>query len=137
MAGGFVHGKDSVFTLATKDITAWVDSLAFSQSVETAETSCMGVEAKTYISGLSDATISFSGKYDSVAVTGPDAVISAQVGADVTCAWIFGPEGSASGSEKYSGNCYVTSYEVSAPLGDVVAYSAELQITGPITKGVY
>lgn len=133
----FVHGKDSVFTINAVPLTAFLDSAALSNSVDMAESSTMGVEAKTYVSGLSDSTISISGKYDSTAVSGPDVVLNGLVGGDAAVAFEFGPEGGTTGKVKYGGNCFLTAYNVSAPIGDVVAFTAEFQTTGAVTKGTY
>jgi hypothetical protein len=133
----FVHGKNSVFTIASEELTSFLDSVELSFSVDTAETTTLGVEAKTYLSGPSDGTISLSGKYDSTATTGPDATLQAIIGSETASAWEYGPEGDASGDVKYSGNGFLTGYKVTSPVGDVVAFTADIQITGAVTKGTY
>lgn len=133
----FVHGKDSVFTVNSKDLSAFLTQADLGNEVGLAETSTMGVEAKTYISGLSDATISIAGFYDSTGTTGPDAVLNALVGSDSSTTFEYGPEGGTTGKVKYSGSCFLTSYQISAPVGDVVAFSGDFQVTGAITKGTY
>lgn len=133
----FVHGKDSTVKVAGTDLTTFVTDVALDQSVDVAETSTMGAEAKSYISGLSDATISITGRYDSTVTTGPDAVISGVVGGDTTTTWEFGPEGNTTGKEKYSGAGFLTTYNISAPVGDVVGFTMEIQVSGAITKATY
>lgn len=130
----FIHGKDSYFEIDSDDLTAFLTDVSLSTSFDTAETSTMGTEAKTYIQGMSDATISISGRYDSTASTGPDAVLNGLTGA---VPFEFGPEGGANGNVKYSGSCIKTGYNVSAPIGDVVAFTAEFQVTGVVTKGTF
>lgn len=133
----FVHGKDSVFTLDSAALTAYLTDVAFNNSVDMAETSVMGLEAKTYLSGLSDGTISLTGRYDSTAVSGPDVKLNGLVGLDTPVTFEYGPEGGTTGKVKYSGSCFLTAYNVSSPLGDIVAFTAELQITGAVVKGTY
>lgn len=133
----FVHGKDSVFTVNTKELSAYLTQADISNSVDMAETSTMGSEAKSYVSGLSDATISIAGFYDSTGTTGPDAVLNALVGGDSSTTFEYGPEGGTSGKVKYSGNCFLTSYNVTAPVGDVVGFAADFQVTGAVTKTTY
>lgn len=133
----FVHGKDSVFTIDSDNLTAYLTAVDFPQSVDVAETSTMGSEAKSYLSGMSDATISIAGRYDSTASTGPDAVLNGLVGGDTATTFEYGPEGSANGKVKYSGSCFLTGYSVSSPVEDIVAFTAEFQVTGAITKGTY
>jgi hypothetical protein len=133
----FVHGKDAALTVNSVVLTTYLTGFDFDQMVDMAETSTMGLEAKTYISGLSDATFSIAGRYDSTAVTGPDVALSALVGSDTSTTFEAGPEGSTTGKVKYSGSCFLTSYRISADVGDVVAFTAEFQCTGAITKAAY
>jgi len=138
----FTHGKGAVFKIdnsggTLQTLTAYVDSIDFNNTVDTAETTTMGSEVKTYLSGQSDATLSISGKWDSTASTGPDAVLNGLIGLEATSTFEVGPEGSTTGKVKYTGECFLTSYVVSAPVGDVVTFTADFQVTGAITKTTY
>ena len=138
----FVHGKGAAFKIdnaggTLQTLTSYLDSIDFSNSVDTAETTTMGAEAKTFLSGQSDATFSISGKYDSTATTGPDDILNGLIGLETTSSFEIGPEGAATGKAKYSGECFLTSYVVSAPVGDVVTFTADFQVTGTITKGTF
>lgn len=133
----FVHGKSAVFKLddsggTLRDLSSYLDDLGFPRDIETAETTTFGVSggAKTYITGLNDATISISGKFDSTA----DGYLAGVIGQAATLSFEYGPEGSAGGKVKYLGECIMTSYEVSASVGDVVTASADFQVTGQITR---
>lgn len=133
----FVHGKSAVFKLddsggTLRDLSAYLDDLSFPRDIETAETTTFGVagSAKTYIVGLSDATISISGKFDATA----DGYLAGVVGQSATLSFEYGPAGSTGGNVKYTGECIMTSYEVSASVGDVVTASADFQVTGQITR---
>jgi hypothetical protein len=138
----FVHGKGAAFSIdnaagSPVTLTAYIDSIDLSQSVDTAESTTMGAEAKTYLSGQSDGTLSITGKYDSTASTGPDVTLAGLVGLETTSTFEYGPEGGTAGKIKYSGECFLTAYTVSAPVGDVVTFTADFQLTGAITKGTY
>lgn len=136
----FVHGKSAVFKLddsggTLRDLSTYLDDIGFPRDIETAETTTFGVagSAKTYIVGLSDATISISGKFDATA----DGYLAGVVGNSATLSFEYGPAGSTGGNVKYSGECIMTSYEVSASVGDVVTASADFQVTGQITRGTW
>lgn len=136
----FVHGKSAVFKLddsggTLRDLSSYLDDLSFPRDIETAETTTFGVagSAKTYITGLSDATISISGKFDATA----DGYLAGVIGQAATISFEYGPAGSTAGNVKYSGECIMTSYEVSASVGDVVTASADFQVTGQITRGTW
>lgn len=133
----FVHGKSAVFKLddsggTLRDLSSYLDDLSFPRDIETAETTTFGVagSAKTYITGLSDATISISGKFDATA----DGYLAGVIGQSATLSFEYGPAGSTGGNVKYTGECIMTSYEVSASVGDVVTASADFQVTGQITR---
>jgi hypothetical protein len=138
----FVHGKGAAFKIdnaagTLQTLTAYIDNIDFPQTVDVAESTTMGAEAKTYLSGQSDATISISGKYDSTASTGPDVVLQGLIGLETTSTFEYGPEGGAPTKVKYSGECFMTGYNISAPVGDVVTFTADFQVTGAITKGTF
>ena len=134
----FRHGKSTVFKVdnsggSLTDITNTLTDVSFPRSVDTAETSAFGDSAKTYIVGLSDATVSVSGNYDATV----DAHLAGVLGQAATLSFEYGPEGSTSTFVKYTGECILTSYEKSGAIGDVVTYSAEFQVTGAVTRDVY
>jgi hypothetical protein len=134
----FRHGKSTVFKVDNSggtltDISNTLTDVSFPQTVETAETTSFGSSAKTYIVGLTDSTISVSGNWDATV----DAHLAAILGQAATVTFEYGPEGSTSTYIKYSGEAIVTSYEKSGAIGDVVSYSAELQVTGAVTRGTY
>jgi len=131
----FVHGKSAVFKLdnasgSLVDYSSYLEDISFPRSVETAETTTFGSSAKSYITGLTDATISLSGKFDATA----DSTIAAVVGQSATLSFEYGPAGSTGGNVKYLGECILTSYEVGATVGDAVTASVELQVSGAITR---
>ena len=134
----FVHGKNAFFSLedsvpTVRTLSSYIEDIGFPRSIETAETTSFGSAAKTYITGLTDATISISGRFDSTA----DGYLTSVLGQTTTIAWVYGPAGNTSGYVKYSGSAIMTSYEVSATVGDVVTASFELQVTGAITRGTF
>ena len=134
----FRHGKSTVFKVdnnagSLTDISNTLTDVSFPQSVDTAETSAFGSSAKSYVVGLSDATLSVSGNFDATV----DAHLAAIVGKADSVSFEYGPEGSTAGFVKYTGEALMTSYEKSGAIGDVVTYSAEFQVTGAITRGTY
>lgn len=134
----FVHGKSTVFKLddsggTLNDISAYLMEVSFPESVETADVTAFGASAKSYIVGLKDTTISLTGKWDATF----DGYIAGVLGQAASLSFEYGPAGSGSGSVKYTGECYVTSYNIGSPVGDAVSASVELQVTGAVTRGTY
>lgn len=136
----FVHGKTAVFKIddsggTLRDISAYLNDVGFPRNIDTAETTTFGVSgsSKTYIVGLNDATISISGLFDATA----DGYLAGVLGQSATLSFEYGPAGSTGGYVKYSGECIMTSYEVSAAVGDAVQATAQFQVTGSITRGTW
>jgi len=134
----FVHGKSAVFKLDNSggtltDISNVLESVSLPRQIDTAEVSTFGSSAKSYVVGLTGATISVSGKYDATV----DAHLSAVLGQAASLSFEYGPAGSGSGAVKYTGEALVTSYEVSAGVADALTFSLELQVTGAVTRGTY
>tara|TARA_R100001460_G_scaffold24786_1_gene49772 strand:+ start:10060 stop:10470 length:411 start_codon:yes stop_codon:yes gene_type:complete len=134
----FTHGKDSVFKLdnasgSLTDISAFVNSVDFPETADVAETSVLGASSKSYIVGLKDSTIAIAGLWDSTV----DGILGAVVGQSATLSYEYSPEGTSSGKIKYTGEAILTSYSQSSPVGDVVSYSADFQVSGDVTRGTH
>ena len=134
----FVHGKDSSFKLdnsggALTDVSTYINSVDFPQTADVAETTTLGSGNKTYIVGLKDSTISIAGLWDATA----DAIFGAVVGQSATLSFEYSPEGTGSGKIKYTGECILTSYAKNSPVGDVVSYSADMQVSGAVPRGTH
>lgn len=139
-----VHGKKAKFFLTDvggteRDLSSWLNSVEFSVSVDTAEVTTFGENDKTYVIGLSGATIRGSG-FASFGANEIDAVLSGLKGGgpsgDVTPTFKYYPNGNATGAVYYQGQCIITSYSVSAPIGGAVTCSFDATITGPVTRNV-
>ncbi len=134
----FVHGKDSVFKLdnsggSLTDISTYVNSVDFPETADVAETTTLGDGSKSYIVGLKDATLSISGLWDSTL----DGILGAVVGQSATLSFEYSPEGTTGGNVKYTGECILTSYSQSSPVGDVVGFSADMQVSGDVTRATH
>lgn len=131
----FTHGKDAVFKITDsgatlRDISNVLNTVSLSREVDTAETSALGDSAKTYIAGLSDATISIEGMADVTTSGYLEGILG------TSKAFEYYPAGTASGQVKYSGNAILTSFESSAEIGGAVTVSGEFQVTGAVTRAL-
>lgn len=131
----FVSAKSAQFTLAGTDISAYIDSVSgLDNATDMLETTSFGATSKSFIGGLRNgSTVQISGKWDSSLHT----TVNALLGSASSSAFVFGPAGSTVGNVKFSGTCFVQSYEVSAQVADLVTWSASLQVTGNVTIGTY
>jgi predicted secreted protein len=134
----FVHGKNAQFTLGTTNLSNTLNEITLPREIETAETTTFGGQDKTYITGLSDATVSLSGMFDATVDGAINTIITnLKSGSIASASFTYGPSGSAGGAPRFSGSALVTSYEISSPVGDVVTYSLELQVTGGVTGDTF
>lgn len=132
----FAHGKSTDFAIddtggSSRNISDTLTDVSFPQTIDTAETTAFGSSNKSYIVGLKDTTISVSGIWDATV----DGYISGTEPASRS--FIYGPAGSTSGNVKYTGEAIMTNYAVSNPVGDVVTFSMDLQVTGAVTRTTY
>jgi len=131
----FIHGKTTSVLYNGTNLSAFFNEASMSQDVETAETTAFGDDAKTYITGLKDGTMSLSGMFDGAA-DAVDVVLISTLGATAADVATVVPAGlSTAGVSTYSAEVRETSYEISSPVSDVVAANAEVQATGGIDRG--
>lgn len=135
----FIHGSAGVFQLGTAGapgtptaISGFLNSVSFPFEVETSEITTLGATAKAYLPGLEDATISIEGRFH----TTVDAHLNG-IRRLANISFVYGPAGSGAAAPRYSGTCMLTSYEIEGGVDDAATFSAELQVTGAITRGVF
>ena len=132
----FLHGKKTAVLYNGANLSAYFNEASMSQDVETAETTAFGDDAKTYITGLKDGTMSMSGMFDG-GTDAIDAVLTTTLGAESPDVSTVVPSGlGTAGVATFSAEVRETSYEISSPVGDVVAANLEVQATGGIDRGV-
>jgi hypothetical protein len=134
----FRHGKNASFKVDNSggtltNISDTLNSVSFPREIETLETTSFGSSTRSYVVGFTDATISIEGSFDATV----DAHLAGILGQEASVSFEYGPEGTTNGQVKYTGEAFMTSYETSAGVGDIVTYSAEFQVTGAITRGVF
>ena len=132
----FAHGKSTDFAIddtggKSRNISDTLTDVSFPQTIDTAETTAFGSSNKSYIVGLKDTTISVSGIWDATV----DGYLSGTEPASRS--FIFGPAGTTGGNVKYTGEAIMTNYSQSNPVGDVVSFTADFQVTGSVTRGSY
>ena len=131
------HGKDAALSVTgvghannSTYITAYLTSVDWSQSGDTAEVSTLGDAAKEYIAGMTDATASLEGVFDPAAGT----LLATLVGG-TAAPFAYYPQGTASGKTKFSGSWICTGYSNPSSRDDAVTFGAEFQVTGAVTIG--
>lgn len=130
----FRHGKKTAVLFNGTDMSPFLNEATTTQEIETAETTTFSDSDKTYITGLADGTISTSGLFDSSAGAS-DAVLSGMIQQDDNTFTVL-PAGNEIGNRAIIANGQLTTYEISSPVSDVIAISAEIQADGGLLHGV-
>jgi hypothetical protein len=130
----FVHGKGAVVLFNATNMSAYLKEASVAQAVETADVTSLGSGSKAYIVGLKDGTVSLTGMFDGDA-TASDAIFAGALGGSSGVLSVF-PDGTTIGKRGTIAAIHETSYNLSSPVGDVVAASAEMQATGGVDNAV-
>ena len=132
----FIHGKSALVLQNEFDLSSYFNDVSISRSIETAETTAFGASAKAYIVGLIDGTLSLSGMFDGTA-NAIDAEITDVLGVNAGAVISASVSGVTTiGTRMISTTGKLTSYEVTAPVGDVVSANAEFQADDGVGNAV-
>lgn len=126
------HGKDTYVSLAATDISTFTDSTTYNQGADEHDSTCYGAEGHEFTGGLKTGTVTIGGKYVTGA-SGPRAVIAPLLGTKV--AFVYRPEGTGTALPEDTATVLVKAYNQSAPVADIVRWTAELTISGVVTPG--
>ena len=128
----FVAANDVYFSVDGTDIAQFAGSIEVSYSINSLQTTTFSAGGHTYQGGMTDGTASLSGTYDNGA-TGPKATIEPLMrnGQLVEC--VYRPEGTGTGKPEQSFDVLVTSYQESSAVGEMIQWSSEMQVSGPVT----
>ncbi len=125
-----VHGKDTTLSMddtsnTPTDISSYVDSSSLQRIVALAITTAYGDEDETHIAGIGSATIPVSGPWDATF----DALVgtTTQMKTARTIAYVMG-------GVTFSGEAFLENYQIDNPVGDKVAWSANLRFTGAVGR---
>lgn len=139
----FVHGKDAVFSLddsggvlrAIKVYLNQVTGLPGARNFS--EVTAFGDGGQKQIPGLEVNTFSIAGHADFATATAIGQLLNGLRSTTVTSSFEYGPEGGTTGKTKYSGECWMTNYEVGSSVTDKVSISATFAVDGTVTVGTY
>lgn len=132
-----LHGKSLQISVATHDISPYCTEVDLERDNDTHDTTTYGQTGHTFIAGLTNGKMTINGLWDKTASVGSYTVFKALIGVSAPSAFIYGPEGPTSGNVKITGTAVLESYSETAPVADLVKFTAVMQISGALTDGVY
>lgn len=112
------------------DISAYLDTAKMSRTVDQLDVSTFGDQNRDFIPGLRGGAIPLTGKYDPTA----DALFDSDLAKTTSRTFEYGPQGSTAGLVKYTGECWVESYEVDTAVAGEGKFTAGLRLTGAVTR---
>jgi hypothetical protein len=128
-----VHGQFTKITIATKDVSPFCKTSSYEGSADVHDTTGYSPTggAKTKAGGLLDGKFTCSGTYDNTASVGPRNALKPLLG--TTVAVIRNPEGTGTGKPNDAFSGVLTKYVETNPVDDMITWSAEIEISGPVT----
>src|SRR3954467_12042025 len=143
----FRHGKNTIFKVGTAgaptvltDISNTLDSVSYPAQADLAETTTFSSSARSYMPGFPGNSFSISGKFDGTT----DAVLAGLQNAATPVAVQFRPSGTLTPGVSYdavggagAAGVFLTSYNISAPVNDVVSFTAEFTNNLAVTRTTY
>ena len=126
----FIHGKNTVITVATKDLSQYTDTSELPRTADSHDVTTYGNDSHRKAGGLLDGTFTMSGTYDSTALSGPRAALNPLLGTVV--AIIRQPEGAGASLPQDSFNALLTGYTETNAVADMVKWSASFEIDGDV-----
>lgn len=129
----FTHGRHTVIIIDGNNISAFSDNTEENDGVDTHDVTTYGAARKAYAAGLGDGTFTISGTHDNTA-QGPRSVLKPIMAAGEAVPFVYRTEGTGTGLPEEQVDVIVKSYKQTAPVADMVKWSAELQMTGDLVE---
>lgn len=127
-----VHGRFTVITVATKDVSAFCKTSSYEGSATVHKNTGYGKAAETKNGGLLDGKFTCGGTYDNTVTTGPRNAIKPLLGQNVTVTRKV--EGTGTGKPLDTFDAVVAKYVETSPVDDNVSWSAEFEISDVVTS---
>lgn len=127
---GFVHGKGTVVSVDSNDMSVFSTSCEYELKAEAHEVTAFGSDNKVFAGGLKESSFKLEGTYDDTADVGPRATLEPATGTVVEI--IYKPEGAGVGKPTRTFDGLLTTYTETDPVGDMIKFSAQFQGSGAV-----
>lgn len=125
-----VHGKVTVLTVATKDISPYCKTSTLERGAAVHNTTGYGVDDELNAGGLRNGKFTVSGVYDNTVSVGPRNALNTLVG--TVCAITRKVEGTGTGKPLDTFNAVLEKYVETSPHDDMVTWSADFTVSGAV-----
>ena len=136
----FIDGRGSRFSITDtsgtmRDLSAYITEVRGLPGERALnEVTALGDSGARYKPGGESVSFTLRGLFDDSAVVGADAVLGALRYHDTPTRFEYAPAGLTAGRPRYTGNCWVKSYEILSRAGEQVSWEATLQVEGTANR---
>lgn len=111
-------------------MTVYGTSCEYELKAESHDVTTFGNDNKLFAGGLKESSFKLEGQYDDTADTGPRASLEPLIGTVIEV--IYKPEGTGATKPIRTFDALVTTYTETAPVGDMIKFSAQFQGSGAV-----
>lgn len=136
----FIDGRGSRFRISdtggvVRDLSAYITEVrGLPGGRALTEVTALGDSGGRFKPGTETVRFALSGMFDDTADIGADAVLGALRYHDAPTTFEYAPAGFSTGSVRYTGECWVKSYELLSRAGEPVSWKAALQVEGAANR---
>lgn len=127
----FVHGKNTVITVAAKDISQYCTNSQLTRGGDSHDVTGYGKDDHVMFGGLKKGEFTCEGTYDNTAGTGPRGALRPLVGTVAACT--RRPEGTGVGKPHEAFQALLEEYQETSPVADMVKWQAKFTVSDAIT----
>lgn len=125
------HGKNQYLSWNSVAISDQVSDLSLAQSLDEAETTTFQQTGETYVVGLADKTLEFSGPFDEAAGKVYQTLISDYITGTSRTA-VYGPQNNTTGNVSYTDTtAYLTKFAIRSSVTGPVEYDSGVRLNAP------
>lgn len=129
------HGKRTLITAATKDISRWCKNSEFTRTADKHNVDGYGVDDHEFGGdGIRGGEFVMDGTYETNTDTGPSAVLDPLVGTLVV--FTRKPEGTGTGKPLQTFTGFLEEFKETNPVADYIKWAAKVTVSGPVVKTV-
>ena len=139
----YMDGRASRFRIADesgvmRDLSAYITEVSGLPGTRALnEVTALGDAGARFTPGAEGVSFTLRGLFSDTAISGADAVLGALRYHTAPTAFEYAPAGTAPGSARYYGNCWVAAYVLRSRSGALVSWEAALQVDGATARGAY
>jgi len=138
-----IHSKETVVKLDTSggvltDISTYCNKVELPQELDLKEVTVFGSSSRQWLAGYTDSDGKISGPWTRASDAFFAPIMAAfEAGTLASVSLEYGPEGTTASDRKILGEVILKNYQVSSDIDSPVMWSADLKVTGGLTRTTY